>query len=101
MILQEISSKEEKQPEITLQTLGGLVLRERGRRPKQGCSQKKIQNNIKRSEELPVCFVIKCSPFHCLFFPPLLYSSKTQTIYNNDVINSFVLYLQSLWSSFS
>ena len=27
-ILQEISSKEEKQPEMSLQTLGGLVVRD-------------------------------------------------------------------------
>jgi hypothetical protein len=35
------------------------------------------------------------------YFLFLLWSSKTQTIYHNDVIYSFVLCLQSLWSSFS
>jgi hypothetical protein len=69
VILQEISSKEKKPPEMTLQTLGGLVVRERGKRPKQRRSQYKIQDNIKRSNELPVCFVMKCSPFDCLLFP--------------------------------
>jgi hypothetical protein len=69
VILQEISSKEEKQPEMTLQTLGGLVVGEQGRRLKQGRSQYKTQDNIKRSNELPVCFVIKCFSFPCpLFF---------------------------------
>jgi hypothetical protein len=87
--LRKISSKEEKQPEMSLPAFGGLVIRERGRRLKRGSSKYKIEGSIKRTNMLPGSFVIKflADSKSALFF--LLSRSKTQLLYYNDVISSF------------
>jgi hypothetical protein len=61
MILQEISSKEERQPEMSLQTVSGLVVRGRSRMLQRGCSKYKIQDEV---TSLPICFVITFLSFH-------------------------------------